>query len=147
MMSSFLLGAPTKATCPPGHWRIAVFRQDLAFEHTALAVARAWAARRRHPLHLGDGRAAVKGQDFDLIVLRPRRLASQRGGAGVGLQFTLQSAGYSNLKVDAALKAGDWARALQELRNDPPVAFICTPERPRSGDSRVKNPRSGRTAT
>ena len=48
-----------------------------------------------------------------------------------------------NPKVDEALKAGDWARALQELKGDPPVAFICTPERLAVVDSRVKNPQVG----
>jgi hypothetical protein len=51
--------------------------------------------------------------------------------------------GYKNSKVDAALKAGDWARALQALRDDPPVAFICTPERLAVVDSRVKNAQVG----
>ena len=50
---------------------------------------------------------------------------------------------YSNPKVDAAVDDGDWARAMQELAEDPPVAFICLPERFAIVDARVKNARIG----
>jgi hypothetical protein len=50
---------------------------------------------------------------------------------------------YSNPRVDAALDAGDWARAQEELAEDPPVAFICLPERLAIVDARVRNARIG----
>jgi hypothetical protein len=41
----------------------------------------------------------------------------------------------------AAIKAGDWARAMHELRDDSPMALICRPDRLALIDSRIKNPR------
>ena len=50
---------------------------------------------------------------------------------------------YSNPKFDAAVDDVDWARAMHELAEDPPVAFLCLPERLAIVDARVKNARIG----
>ena len=85
----------------------------------------------------------VKGQDFDLLVVRPLVWPPSSAALLWASDSPHNQLGYRNAKVDAALKAGDWARALQALHEDPPVAFICTPERLAVVDSRVKNPQVG----
>jgi hypothetical protein len=129
----------------PGALQIAVVRQDLALEHTALAVARALGPHGGdiRMISVTEGLRLLKGQDFDLMVLRPLVWPPSAAALVWGSNSPYNQLGYRNPKVDAALKAGDWARALQELRNDPPVAFICTPERLAVVDSRVKNPQVG----
>jgi hypothetical protein len=124
---------------------VAVLRQDLALEHAALAVARALGR------HGGDIRfisvpeafRLLKSQDFDLLLLRPLVWPPSSAALVWASDSPHNQLGYRNPKVDAALKTGDWAQALQELRNDPPVAFICTPERLAVVDSRIKNPQVG----
>jgi len=133
------------AALPDRALEVAVLRQDLALEHTALAVARALGE------HGGDIRFVpvlealrlLKSQDFDLLLLRPLVWPPSSAALVWASDSPHNQVGYRNPKVDAALKAGDWARALQALRDDPPVAFICTPERLAVVDSRVKNPQVG----
>ncbi|MFL5311096.1 MAG: hypothetical protein ACJ79H_11645 [Myxococcales bacterium] len=130
---------------PASRLEVAVFRHDLAMEHMGLAVARALGP------HGGDVRfvsiaealALLKSQDFDLMLVRPLVWPLSSAALVWASDSPYNQLGYSNPKVDAALKAGDWARALQALRDDPPVAFICTPERLAVVDSRVKNPQVG----
>jgi len=90
-----------------------------------------------------EGLGLLKSQDFDLMVLRPLVWPPSAAALVWGSNSPHNFSGYRNLNVDAALKAGDWARAMQELREDPPVVFICTPERLAVVDSRVKNPQVG----
>src|SRR5207253_11341580 len=85
----------------------------------------------------------LKSQDFDLLLLRPLVWPPSSAALVWASDSRFNALGYRNPKVDAALKTGDWARALQALREDPPVAFICTPERLAVVDSRVKNPELG----
>jgi hypothetical protein len=135
------------ATAPPPrrNLEMTVIRQDLALEHMALAVARALGR------HGGDVRAVsvsdalklLKGQDFDLMVIRPLVWPPSAAALVWASDSPYNQLSYRNPNVDAALKAGDWARALQALRDDPPVAFICTPERLAVVDSRVKNAQVG----
>src|SRR5437870_1642572 len=77
--------------------------------------------------------------------IAPRALRSPRRSRPKALASDshLNQYGYRNTQVDAAHKVGDWARAMLALQEDPPVAFICTPERLALVDSRVKNPRIG----
>jgi len=133
------------AALPAGKLEVAVFPQDAALEHTALAVARGLGP------HGGDVRflsvadifRLLKSQDFDLLLLRPLVWPPSSAALVWASDSRFNAFGYRNPKVDAALKAGDWARALQALGEDPPVAFICTPERLAVVDSRVKNPQVG----
>lgn len=122
-----------------------VVRQDLALEHMALAVARALGPRGGDVrfLTVREAFELIKSQDFDLMVLRPLVWPPSSAALAWASDSPYNLLGYGNPKVDAALKAGDWARALQALQDDPPVVFICTPERLAVVDSRVKNPRVG----
>jgi hypothetical protein len=141
----FAPGGGASAALPLQNLEITVVRQDLALEHMALAVARALG---RHggdvrTVSVSDALKLVKGQDFDLMVLRPLVWPPSAAALVWASDSPYNQLGYRNPKVDAALKAGDWARALQALRDDPPVAFICTPERLAVVDSRVKNAQVG----
>ena len=133
------------AAMPSRALEVAVLRQDLALEHTALAVTRALG---RHGgdirfISVPDALRLVKSQDFDLLLLRPLVWPPSSAALVWASDSPFNPLGYRNPKVDAALKAGDWARALQALQDDPPVVFICTPERLAVVDSRVKNPQVG----
>jgi hypothetical protein len=94
-------------------------------------------------ISVGEALNLVRSQDFDLMLLRPLVWPPSSAALVWASDSPLNYLGYKNSKVDAALKAGDWARALQALRDDPPVAFICTPERLAVVDSRIKNPQVG----
>jgi hypothetical protein len=135
----------SSAAMRPGALQIAVVHQDLALEHTALAVARALGPHggEIRTISVAEALSLLKGQDFDLMVLRPLVWPPSAAALVWGSNSPYNQLNYRNPKVDAALKAGDWARALQELKNDPPVVFICTPERLAVVDSRVKNPQVG----
>lgn len=124
---------------------VAYLKNDLTFEHVALAVARALgaAAGGVRGLAPADALSMLKSQDFDLMIVRPLVWPPSAAAIVWASDSPYNQFGYSNPHVDAALKAGDWARALQELQDDPPVAFICTPERLAVVDSRVKNPQLG----
>ena len=133
------------AAMPARPLEVAVIAQDLALEHTGLAVARALG---RHGgnvrlVSATDALRMLKSQDFDLLLLRPLVWPPSSAALVWASDSRFNDLGYRNPKVDAALKAGDWARALQALGEDPPVAFICTPERLAVVDSRVKNPQVG----
>ena len=135
----------SSAALPARALEVAVLRQDFALEHTALAVARTLG---RHGgdvrfLSIADTLRLLKSQDFDLLLLRPLVWPPSSAALVWSSDSPYNRLGYRNSKVDAALKAGDWARALHALRDDPPVAFICTPERLAVVDSRVKNPQVG----
>jgi ABC-type oligopeptide transport system substrate-binding subunit len=135
------------ATAPfPAHaLDVMVLRQDLPLEHTALAVVRAL-GRRAGDLRfvsVPDALQILKSQDYDLMLLRPLVWPPSSAALVFASDSPHNQLGYSNPKVDAAIKVGDWARALRALQEDPPVAFICTPERLAVVDSRVKNPQVG----
>ena len=90
-----------------------------------------------------DAFRLLKSQDFDLMMTRPIVWPPSSVAGPWASDSPLNEFGYRNPQVDAALKVGDWARAMLALQEDPPVAFICTPERLALVDSRVKNPRIG----
>lgn len=124
---------------------VLVLRHDLQLERTALAVSRALGRSSGEVQFISPTEAfrLLKSQDFDLFMVRPL-VWPPRAVAGIWASDSpLNQFGYRNPRVDAALKAGEWARALQALRDDAPVAFICSPERIALVDSRVKNPRLG----
>ncbi|HWE24277.1 MAG TPA: hypothetical protein VG496_10100 [Myxococcales bacterium] len=120
-------------------------QNDFPFEQMALALARALGPSlgELRPLSATTAFTLLKSQDFDLMILRPAVWPANDMATvwGSGSQYNLS--GYSNPRVDAALRAADWARALQELQEDPPVVFICRPERFAAVDSRIKNPQLG----
>jgi len=141
----FSISGDKSGVLPARALEVAVLRQDLALEHTALAVARALG---RHGgdirfISVPDALRVVKSQDFDLLLLRPLVWPPSSAALVWASDSPYNQFGYSNRRVDAALQAGDWARALHALQDDPPVVFICTPERLAVVDSRVKNPQVG----
>jgi hypothetical protein len=141
--------------CPPFHptatdsnhaslarsLEVAVLAEDPQLEHMALAVARALGPRAKgiRAVAIRDIFDLLRSQDFDLMMTRPQVWPPSSAALLWASDAPHNELGYRNPKVDAALREGDWARALQELRDDPPVAFICTPERLALVDSRIKN--------
>jgi len=123
---------------------VLVLREDPHFERTALAVARALgrSGGEIRFVSLGDAFRLLKSQDFDLMMLRPL-VWPPSAAAFWASDSPLNELRYRNPRVDESIKAGDWARAMHELRDDPPVAFICTPERLALVDSRIKNAQVG----
>ena len=115
------------------------------FERMALAVQRRLGPRAGEieRVTYADYLQRVQTGDFDLMVEIPRArpqsdmLLLWHSGKEVAHPY------YSNARLDAALDAGDWVRALHELAEDPPVAFICLPERLAVVDARIKNARIG----
>ena len=137
--------ADASSALPPRPLEVAVIRQDLALEHMALAVARSLGPHGGEVqfISVGDALRLLTTQEFDLMIVRPLVWPPSALGVVWASDSPYNQFDYRNPKVDAALKAGDWARALQALRDDPPVAFVCTPERLAVVDSRVKNPQVG----
>ena len=141
----FPVNAGATSGVPSRSLEVAVFREDFPLVHTALALTRALGS------HGGEIRFVsvpeafrlLKSQDFDLLLLRPLVWPPSSAALVWASDSPHNAYGYRNPKVDAALKAGDWARAVQGLRDDPPVAFVCTPERLAVVDSRIKNPQVG----
>ncbi|HYZ89299.1 MAG TPA: hypothetical protein VE620_08410, partial [Myxococcales bacterium] len=123
---------------------VAFLQNDLTFEHIALAVARALGnGAEVRPLAPTEALPLLKSQNFDLMIVRPLVWPPSAMAVGWASNSPYNQFGYSNPRVDAAIRSADWARALQELRDDPPVAFICTLDRLAVVDSRVKNPQLG----
>ena len=129
----------------PRPFHVAYLQNDLPLEHMALAVARALGAGGGEVRSLSANTALslLKSQEFDLMIVRPLVWPPSAAAIVWASDSPYNQFGYKNARVDAALRAGDWARALQELQDDPPVVFICTPERLAVVDSRVKNPQLG----
>jgi hypothetical protein len=141
----FSIAGGKSAALPARPLEVLVIGQDLPLEHTALAVARALgrSSGEIRFVSVTDAFRLARSQDFDLMMLRPLVWPPSAAAGLWASDSPLNELGYRNPRVDAALKAGDWARAMHELRDDPPVAFICTPERLAVVDSRIKNPQVG----
>jgi hypothetical protein len=120
---------------------VTVLAEDPQLQRMALAVARALGPRAKgiRAVAVRDLFDLLRSQDFDLMMTRPLVWPPSSAALLWASDAPHNEFGYRNPKVDAALRAGDWARALQELRDDPPVVFICTPERLALVDSRIKN--------
>ena len=138
---------PFRALPPGPRLDIAVLAKvGSPFGRMALAVQRVLGPRagESDDISYADYLQRLDTGNFDLIIETPLAWPS----SDIALMWHSTSPfgrqrRYSNPKVDAALDAGDWARAMQELREDPPAAFICLPERLAIMDARVKNARIG----
>jgi hypothetical protein len=141
----FPMSGGTVSAMPARALDVAVIREDFPLQHTALAVARALGPHggEIRQTSVSEALHLLKSQDFDLMLLRPLVWPPSSAALVFGSNSPQNELGYRNPTVDAALKAGDWAHALQALGDDPPLAFICTPERLAVVDSRVKNPQVG----
>jgi len=114
-------------------------------ERMALAVQRAL-GRRAGDIErwsFADFERRTATGDFDLFIEMPVAWPQSDQAILWRTHSPLVARHYSNPKVDAAIDAGDWPRALKELAEDPPVAFICLPARVAIIDRRFKNARIG----
>jgi hypothetical protein len=115
------------------------------FERLALAVRRALGERGGEVIHVTpqETLSRMKAGDFDLVTARPISWPP----SALALIWRTGSphnvVGYSNRDVDRAIDAGDWALAVNTLREDPPAAFICTHNHVAVVDARIKNPMLG----
>src|SRR5207245_6937344 len=115
------------------------------YERLALAARRTLGDRGGEITHATPQEtiSRLKTRDFDLVTARPIAWPPSalaliwRTGSPSNLL------GYSNPVVDQAIDAGDWSRAESALRDDPPVAFICTRNHIAVVDVRIKNPMLG----
>jgi hypothetical protein len=85
----------------------------------------------------------MKSRDFDLVTTRPIAWPPSAMALLWRTGSPSNFIGYSNPIVDQAIDAGDWSRAAAALRDDPPVAFICTRNHIAVVDVRIKNPTLG----
>jgi hypothetical protein len=116
---------------------------DSGFERLGLAVRRSLGSHSGvlHLLPLSEAHAAISEGRFDIfatpVLIWPPIMAGLtfRTGTERNIQH------YSDPAVDEALDAGDWGRALKALQENPPLLFICLPERLFAIDSRIKDPR------
>jgi len=114
-------------------------------DRMALAVQRSLGPRAGEIEHwpFDDYRRRAETGDFDLLIEMPLAWPESDRAILWRTNSPLVAHNYSNPKVDAAIDGGDWAGALKELANDPPVAFICLPARFAIIDRRFKNARIG----
>jgi hypothetical protein len=130
---------------PEGEALEVVVADDVpGLSRVSLALQRALGPRaivHAEPILVASAREA-EGR-FDVMVtpleVWPPRLELANWATGAPHNW----AGYSNPKVDQALRDGDLTRAERELEADPPFALICRPQRTLVIDSRVKNPQVG----
>jgi Bacterial extracellular solute-binding proteins, family 5 Middle len=81
--------------------------------------------------------------DFDLLIALPLAWPQSDMVMLWHTSSTLSGHWYSNPAVDTAIDSGDWARAMRELMDDPPVEYVCLLERVAVVDARIKNARIG----
>jgi hypothetical protein len=115
------------------------------FERFALAIRRTLGDR-GGDVRLADLEsyfAIMKDGDFDMVVAAPliwppsMSVLVWRTGAPNNVLR------YSNPRVDAALDVRDWRGAKRALDEDPPAAFVCSPDRLAVVDARIKNAELG----
>jgi len=132
---------------PPGpRLKIAALvKVGSTFERMALAVQRLLGPRAGEieEITYADYVRRLETGSFDLMIEMPLAWPPSDMALLWHSKSPLGPPRYSNPKFDAAIDAGDWARAMLELAEDPPTAFICLPERLAIMDARVKNARIG----
>jgi len=140
-------GPTTLRSLEPGRpLRIAaVLNAGSHIERMALAVQRALGPRggEIEDLSFADLARRIETGDFDLSIWMPIVWPQSDMAMLWHTNSSLSGRWYSNPKVDAADDSGDWARAMHELMDDPPVDYVCLPERVAIVDARVKNARIG----
>jgi hypothetical protein len=120
---------------------------DVGYERLALAVVRTLGRRGGaiDVLKVGDAVARVIAGRFDLFtspaLVWPPSVANFKFHSNAAAAGNFW--GYSDRRVDEALDVGDWESALKALAENPPLVFICLPERLIAIDSRIKHPRLG----
>jgi hypothetical protein len=120
---------------------------DIGYERLALAVRRALGGHGGTVdfLNVRDAVARVTSGQFDLFtspaLVWPPAVADFKFHSNAAAAGNFW--GYSDRHVDEALEAGDWEAALNALADNPPLVFICLPERLIAIDSRIKHPKLG----
>jgi len=114
-------------------------------DRMALAIQRALGPRGGEIEELSyaeQSRQLLTG-DFDLLLEFPLVWPQTQMAMLWHTNSWLLPHSYSNPAVDAAIDSGDWAAALRDLQDDPPVDYICVPDRLAIVDARIKNARIG----
>jgi len=138
---------PTSRPLPQGRPLSIMFVSlGAPLERMALAVQRSLGARggEIQAITFAEYLQRIPRDDFDLLIDMPLAWPHSDMALYWRTKSTLgQRPSYSNPRVDAALDAADWDRALRELMEDPPEDYICLPDRFAVVDSRIKDPRIG----
>jgi hypothetical protein len=123
----------------------AVLNAGSHVERMALAVQRALGPRggEIEDVSFADHARSIDTGDFDLSIWTPIVWPQSDMAMFWHTNSFLSGQWYSNPRVDAAVDSGDWARAMHELMDDPPVDYVCLPERIAIVDARFKNARIG----
>jgi hypothetical protein len=123
----------------------AALKAGSQLERIALAVQRALGPRGGdiEDLSYADYIRLLATGDFDLLIETPIVWPPSEMAMLWHTHSSLSARWYSNPRVDAAIDAGDWARAMRQLMDDPPVDYICVPDRIAIVDARIKNARIG----
>jgi len=112
---------------------------DSSVERAGLAVRRGLGTRGGSVVRmdLGESVGGRSGHDIfiDNLLVWPPIIATLYWRSGA----PWNRLSYSNPAYDAAVDAGDYARAQVELERDPPVLFLCRRERIAAIDARLKN--------
>ena len=110
----------------------------------AIALRRALGDR-GHLVELGpiEAMRRVEQRDFDIFVAPIQIWPESAQALSWSTGSPWNPSGYSNPAVDDALRAGDFARAEDELKRDPPFVAFCRPPRTVVLDARIKNPTLG----
>ncbi|MBS2020885.1 MAG: hypothetical protein JST92_00620 [Deltaproteobacteria bacterium] len=95
-------------------------------------------------LPLEQAFAAMKSGDYDLfaapILMRPQSMFSVAFRQG---PRSLLPPGYANAELERAAENNDHAGMMKAIEADPPLIFVCQPERYTLVDSRLKGARVG----
>ncbi|MFL5408086.1 MAG: ABC transporter substrate-binding protein [Myxococcales bacterium] len=132
---------------PPGRPLniVAVLKAGSHVERMALAVQRLLGPRGGdiEDLSYADHQHRLTTGEFDLLISTPIVWPQTDMLLLWHTKSPLLTQWYSNPKVDGAIDSGDTARAMRELMDDPPVDYVCLPERLAVVDARIKNARIG----
>ena len=122
---------------PPLH--ISFTAVDSAVERAGLAVRRGLGTRGGRLARVGVRETRTDRATYDLTIDNTLVWPPAVGVLYWKSNAPLNVTGYSNLAYDAAVEAGDFERAEEELKKDPPVMLLCRRERIAAVDSRLKN--------
>jgi hypothetical protein len=124
---------------------IGFVRVGAPLERMALAVQRILGQRAGEiqAIPYGDYTRRISTGDFDLLIEMPIVWPESEMALNWRTNSPLGKRKYSNPLVDAEIDVGNWGGAVAELMKDPPVDYVCLPQRFAVVDSRIKNARIG----
>jgi len=111
------------------------------WERMALAAQRALGPRggEIEDVSFADMARRIETGEFDLSIWLPIVWPQSDMVMLWHTNSSLSGRWYSNPWVDVTVDSGDWARAMHELMDDPPLDYICLPDRLAIVDARIKN--------